>query len=403
MSAFMVHGPMNVEALTLSGTCREEITQMRILDHETIKPTLTTHAVPLSAMVGVTPLWQTPHIGDLVVAEVLSLGKHTAIENRESVRESIFPGDLIVGAFGNRYATDQYEGYVPDVPTSFCDLLSIGGVCGNVVSRHVAMVSPTKLRIHGLACDQDGQVINLRQFGLRPRSSDGSGEVILVVGSSMNAGKTTVVGTLARALSRAGFRVAAAKLTGTASSKDTRFFASSGARPVLDFTDAGYPSTYMLGIDDLVHMHRTLLAHLRAAAPDYIIIEIADGIFQRETKLLLEHPEILETVDHVFFAANDSLSALTGQRFATEHNLPLRAIAGRVSMSPLATREAEDVTGLPCLTNQQILSGAALRLLTVDRSARLDVAPSVARLADPDEVVIPMPLPKPYANGVAAH
>jgi hypothetical protein len=92
---------------------------MRILDHETIKLTSTTHAVPLSAMIGVTPLWQTPRIGDLVVAEVLSLGKHTAIENRESVRETIFPGDLIVGAFGNRYATDQYEGYVPDGPTSF--------------------------------------------------------------------------------------------------------------------------------------------------------------------------------------------------------------------------------------------------------------------------------------------
>jgi hypothetical protein len=354
-------------------------------------------------MVGVTPLSRAPQIGDLVVAEVLSLGKHTAIENRESVRENIFPGDLIVGAFGNRYATDQFEGYVPDGRASFCDLLSIGGVCGNVVSRHVAMVSPTKLRIHGMVCDQDGQVVNQHQFGLQPRSSEGSGEVILVVGSSMNAGKTTVVGTLARALSRAGYRVAAAKLTGTAASKDTRFFASSGARPVLDFTDAGYPSTYMLGIDDLVQMHGTLLTHLSAASPDYIIIEIADGIFQRETKLLLEHPKFLATVDHVFFAANDSLSALTGQRFAAEHDLPLRAIAGRVSMSPLATREAEDVTGLPCLTNQQILSGAALQLLTVDRSARLDVAPSVARLASPDEVVVPMPLPKPYANGVAAH
>lgn len=376
---------------------------MRVLDHETIKPTFTTHVVPLSAMVGVTPLRRTPRIGDLVVAEVLSLGKHSAIEGRESARENIFPGDLIVGAFGNRYATDQYEGYVPEGRASFCDLLSIGGVCGNVVSRHVAMVSPTKLRIHGLVCDQDGQVVNQRQFGLGPRSSEGNGEVILVVGSSMNAGKTTVVGTLARALSRAGFRVAAAKLTGTAASKDTRFFASSGARPVLDFTDAGYPSTYMLGIDELVQIHRTLLAHLRAAAPDYIVVEIADGIFQRETQLLLEHPEILATVDHVFFAANDSLSALTGQRFAVEHELPLRAIAGRVSMSPLAVRETEEVTGLPCLTNQRILSGAALRLLMGDHWSEPAVEPAVARLASADEVVVSMPPPKSNANGVAAH
>ncbi len=374
---------------------------MRYLDHQTIKPTFTTHVVPLTAMFGVVPMTRASRIGDLVVAEVLTLGKHTAIETRESVRENIFPGDVIVGAFGNRYATDQYEGYVPDGPAETCDLLSIGGVCGDVTSRHVTMISPTKLRVHGLVCDQDGQVINQREFGVRPRSSEGGGELILVVGSSMNAGKTTVVGTLARALSRAGFRVAAAKLTGTAASKDARFFASSGARPVLDFTDAGYPSTYMVDVDEIVQMHQTLLTHLRASAPDYIIVEVADGIFQRETQLLLEHPDFLATVDHVFFAANDSLSALTGQRFAADHGLPLRAIAGRVSMSPLAAREVEQVTGLPCLTNQKILGRAALQLLKPRTLSRPAVARSVERLVSPDEVIVTMPIRKPYANGVA--
>jgi hypothetical protein len=72
-------------------------------------------------------------------------------------------------------------------------------------------------------------------------------------------------------------------------------------------------------------------------------------------------------------------------------------------MSPLAARETEEVTGLPCLTNQQILNGAALHLLTTDRPSSPDVAPAVARLASPDEVVVPMRLPRPYANGVAAH
>jgi Mrp family chromosome partitioning ATPase len=376
---------------------------VRILNHEAMKHTFTTHSIPLSAMVGVTPLTRAPRIGDLVAAEVKTLGKHTAIETREGVRENIFPDDQIIAAFGNRYATDQFEGYAPDGPVAICDLLSIGGVCGEVVSRHVAMSSPTKLRVLGLVCDRDGQVVNQRQFGLRPGRVDGGDEVIVVIGSSMNSGKTTVVGTLARALSRAGHRVAAAKLTGTAASKDARFFASSGARPVLDFTDAGYPSTYLLGIDDLLLMHHTLLTHLRASAPDYIIVEIADGIFQRETKLLIESPEFRASVDHVFFAANDSLSAVTGQMFAEKHNLPLHATAGRITMSPLATREAEQVTGLPCLSTQQILNGAALRLLESKPASRPDVEAAVHVLRVPGEPVPTRTNRRALANGVAAH
>ena len=164
----------------------------------------------------------------------------------------------------------------------------------------------------------------------------------------------------------------------------------------------GYPSTYMLDIDELLLMHHTLLAHLRASAPDYIIIEIADGIFQRETKLLIESPEFRASVDHVFFAANDSLSAVTGQMFAEKHNLPLHATAGRITMSPLATREAEQVTGLPCLGTQQILNGAALRLLESKPASRPDVGAAVHVLRVPGEPVPTRTSRRAIANGVAA-
>lgn len=78
-------------------------------------------------MVGLTTLTRPPRAGDLVAAQVLSLGKHTTIEDRTGVTYHLFPRDRIIGVFGNRYATDQYEGYVPtQVPDEF-DLLSIGG------------------------------------------------------------------------------------------------------------------------------------------------------------------------------------------------------------------------------------------------------------------------------------
>jgi len=354
---------------------------MQLIDNPNIKHSFTTRAVPLEEMARVTPMYAQPRIGDLVLAEVLALGRHNRMEVRTGVTMYLFPGDHIVGAFGNRYATDQYEGYLPTRPVEGCDLLSVGGVLGEVASQHASMASPTRLRIVGLVSDRYGRPINQRAFGL-PSHAAGEGlqssaEVILVVGSAMNSGKTTTAGTLARALSRANFSVAAGKITGTAAGKDGRFYEACGARPVLDFTSAGYPSTYMLALEELLGVYESILGNLRASDPDYIILEIADGIFQRETRMLLESAEFRRSADHVFFAASDSLSAESGVRSIREYGLPLRATAGSVTQSPLASREAEEALGMPCMSTERIMDGTLKGVLGTGRalqwSARDDV------------------------------
>lgn len=336
---------------------------MQRLDQTELKLSFTTHVVPVSAMVGYVPLTQSPRIGDLVVGEVLSLGKHSTVEMRNGAALNIFPGDLIVGAFGNRYATDQYEGYVPSAPIEQCDMLSVGGVIGTVVSSHQSMGAPTKLRILGQVCDADGTPLNTQSFGLTPRITNRHAEVILVVGATMNSGKTTTVGTIVRALSKAGHRTAAVKLTGTAAGKDSRYFVGCGAKTVFDFTNVGYPSTYMLGIEELLAAHQILLSNLQAHKPDYIVIEVADGIFQRETRMLLESDAFRATIDHVFFAAGDSLAMECGVRYLTETGWPLRGTAGVITQSPLLMREAEAMTGMRCMNIEQMVSGGVVEAL----------------------------------------
>jgi hypothetical protein len=341
---------------------------MELLDHQVLKHSFTTRAIPPDRMVGLTSLVSPPQIGDLLVAEVLNIGKNTTVENQQGVALHLFPGDRIVGAFGNRYATDQYEGYVPAQPVDECALLSMGGVCGELASKHSAVAGPTRLRVLGAVCDGGGQPLNQRNFALPPRLPKADcGQVVVVVGASMNAGKTTTVGTLVRGLSAGGGRVAATKITGTAASKDLRFFEACGARPVLDFTAAGYPSTYLLSYDELMQIYTTLLGHLQDAEPDYIVIEIADGIFQRETRMLLESAEFRQTIDHLFFAASGSLSAESGGRYLEKYSLPLRAITGTITQSPLAMREATAVTGVSCLTIEQIVNGGVFTVLESNR------------------------------------
>ncbi len=343
---------------------------MQSSDYPYLKHSFATHRVPLNVMSSIAPLSGAPRIGDLVVADVLSIGKHTTIETRDGVTSSLFPGDRIVGVFGNRYATDQYEGYVPAQPVEECDLLSVGGVCGLVASRHESMKPPTRLRVLGAVSDQDGYPLNQRDFGISAAYDAGGAEVILVVGASMNAGKTTLAGMLVNALARAGHRVAAEKVTGTAAGKDARFFASAGARPVLDFTHVGYPSTYMLDVNELLSVHCSLLAHLRADKPDYVVLEVADGLLQRETSMLLASEVFRDSIDHIFYAGGDALAIESGVRHLRERGLPVRATGGVISQSLLASVEAEQVSGLPCLTSERMMAGEAVEILRANHQAR---------------------------------
>jgi hypothetical protein len=134
---------------------------MLLIDNPIIKYAFTTRAVPLEEMASVVPMYAPPRTGDLLLAEVQDLGRHYRMEVRTGVTMHLFPGDHIVGAFGNRYATDQYEGYLPTQPVEGCHLLSVGGVCGEVASQHSSMVvDPTRLHILGLVSDKDDRPIN---------------------------------------------------------------------------------------------------------------------------------------------------------------------------------------------------------------------------------------------------
>ena len=73
--------------------------------------------------------------GDIALARVEKLGRNDSVELRDGRRCSLHKGDLLAVVFGNRYATRQFEGYAR-ADGEHCDLLSMGGMCGLVVSKH---------------------------------------------------------------------------------------------------------------------------------------------------------------------------------------------------------------------------------------------------------------------------
>ena len=276
---------------------------------------------------------------------------------------TIFPGDVLAGVLGDRYATDQYEGEaIAAGPTGH--LLGQGGVCGHMADKNEKMPDPTLLEWVGRLADAAGQPLYLRRFAVRPRRVNAPRpKTLLVVGASMNAGKTTTAAQAIRHLAGEGRRVAAAKITGTACRKDPGMMEDAGAVKVLDFTHCGYPSTANLQAGDLFGVAEDLRAILLEARPEFVVYEIADGILQRETRLLLEDHAFRRTIDAVMYAAPESPSCEIGVRRLREWGYNVIAVAGLVANSRLGMAEAEAATGVPCLNGAMILEGAFLHAL----------------------------------------
>lgn len=291
-----------------------------------------------------------PSSGDLVLARVDVLGQHRGIESKNGGRCNLFPGDQIIVCYGNRYAPDQFEAEVPQ-DLSPCSLVAAGGMASQVLSQHVSMKTPTAITPIGLIGDSEGKPVNLVDWALPAIDWNGvMPHIISVLGTSMNAGKTTSAAYLIRGLKSAGFKVGAAKITGTGAPKDANFLIDAGAHPVFDFTDAGYPSTYLLSTEQIETILSTLTHHLAASCVDVIVLEIADGLFQQETKALCLSHQFSKAVDGIIFAASDPMGAAFGANWLREHKLPIVGISGLFTNSPLAIREVEEAINLPVFT-----------------------------------------------------
>jgi len=323
-----------------------------------------TGMAPPALAAAVAPPEALPDVGDLALCEVVRLGAHHRLEGRAGERVTLYPGDRIVGVFGHRYAPEQFEGYA-ETDGERLHLMSIAGVLGVVRSRHPEISAPTRLRLLGYVVDAEGRRVNTRHFGLRrsPAAGGGRPTVVAVVGTMMNAGKTTTAAAIVRGAAARGLAVAAAKVTGTASGKDVAHMRDAGARRALDFTACGWPSTYLCSAAELEDLFQTLLGALERTEPSLIVLELADGIIQRETAMLLRSPAFASRVDAVILAAGDALGAEAALARLRSLGLPVVATSGRTSASPLLVAETVSLTRLPCLTREALEGGSLLELL----------------------------------------
>src|SRR5256714_1206254 len=213
--------------------------------------------------------------GNVVIVRTLTdNATYNTLELVTGRMAKINPGDIIAGVLGYRRAL---KGFVGDVPASVqagdrLHLLNLGGLIGQCLGHHHSLNNAIEVEVIGMPLRQ-GRMLNISEGAITPRARlTATTPLVLVAGTCMNSGKTYAVTEIIKHLTRAGLRVAAAKLSGVACLRDTLNMQDHGAVKTLSFLDFGLPST--VGVNDLAPAAKGVVEELATVEPDCALIEL---------------------------------------------------------------------------------------------------------------------------------
>ena len=286
--------------------------------------------------------WST---GDYVVGEVLDVRGHlSSIELPNGRMIEVMEGDLVVGALGTRVATLEAVGDWRSIDDSgYMNALTSAGLLGKTTSLSPFIGSPMPLRYRGHVT-RDGNKVTMR--GSLPEIDivDFDVPVILIVGTSMSAGKTMSGRIIVHMLSQMGLKVVGAKLTGAARYRDMLSFGDAGASAIYDFVDAGLPSS---AVDEALYREALpyLLSRIATEKPDVVVAEAGasplepyNGAIAKET--------IRDNVRFKLLCAQDPY-AVVGVQQAFQRAPDL--VAGGAANTDAGIALVQKLSGLPAL------------------------------------------------------
>jgi hypothetical protein len=283
--------------------------------------------------------------GDYVVGRVLGTRGHlNTIELPSGRMVEVMEGDLVVGAFGTRVATLEAVGSWRSIDESGeFNALTSAGLFGRTTSLSPFLSSPMRLQYQGHVTREGGKV---SMQGCLPSIEPipFTAPVILIVGTSMSAGKTMSGRVIVHLLSQMGLNVIGAKLTGAARYRDMLSFADAGATAVYDFVDAGLPSS---ACDEVTYRKALeyLLSRIAAEKPDVVVAEAgASPLEPYNGKIAKEM--IRDNVRFKLLCAQDPY-AVVGVQQAFQRAPDL--VAGGAANTEAGIALVRELAGLPAL------------------------------------------------------
>jgi hypothetical protein len=170
--------------------------------------------------------------------------------------------------------------------------------------------------------------------------------LVVIAGACMNSGKTYAATEIIQLATRAGLRVAAAKLSGIACLRDTLNMADHGAIATASFLDCGLPST--VDAVDLAPVAKTIIARLNESAPNLIVIELGDGILGGySVESVFADAEFQAATAALIFCASDYVGAWGGIELFRRRGIEVDLIAGSVTDSKMGEDYIQNEFGVP--------------------------------------------------------
>jgi hypothetical protein len=180
---------------------------------------------------------------------------------------------LLIGALGERFATLEATGSWRNVEEDLkMSVLTGAGLLGKLTSKSTFIPRLMKVKYMGHTF-REGKKLTMESYVGPVKARKFKTPVILFVGTSMSAGKTTSARIVTNLYKQAGYKVVGAKLTGAGRLKDILALRDVGADVILDFVDVGLPSS-ICPRDTYEEKLNVLLHRIAAVNADIAIIEI---------------------------------------------------------------------------------------------------------------------------------
>ncbi len=275
--------------------------------------------------------------GEAVAVEVTSNSSLAGeLELKNGMIAPVQEGEIVVGVLGKRKALEGAVGDVPsDVqPGDKLHILNLGGVIGEVDSwNRKTTTRPVEVEVLGGLRNGTGNVNIRKPVDQTEEVLDCSTSIILISGTSMNTGKTTLATQVIEHLTdKYDKSVSGAKLTGVATQKDINEMLDAGADETGSFADVGMTSTIDEDKEELICAAKTILNDLGSDETEVIIAELGDGIVGwYGVDTFISDEEFTNAIDLHMVCANDLAGALGSIRICEDHGLSVDYFAGPVT------------------------------------------------------------------------
>lgn len=330
-------------------------------------PDLARHLDP--AMIAGVETQAEPGDGQWLLAEVAAGADAVSLELLSGRIGQLYPGDPLLVLGADYHAPLACSGSHPQcLGDAF--LLSPAGLAG-LPGPLPTPVLPPPLRLLGVVVDHQARPLRLAPPVLsapcpRPLTT------VAVVSAARGARSSLVTDALVRGFTRMGLVTGVAKPLGMLDPRARWRSLDAGACLALDPADTGQLDTRSLDDASLLARSERLLSCLGAAGCVAGVLRVAGGLGVSEVRRLLAAQAFRQQVDGVVLAAADALSAVEGLRWLQAQGLPVLALGGAVTRSPLAMREVAAQTDVPRVGNDDLAQTPALQRLLSERASPAD-------------------------------